>query len=113
MASSYQPSSEALGKFTSPRNLSRFAGDFDANENNSFKNTEVNALTIPVYTLACFILAGVTYISDRLRKRAIVALLVPFVVITGYAIIIATPSVAAGFVAMCLCSGGKSSSGTV
>ncbi len=72
-----------------------------------FSHTIVNALTIPVYTMACVILAIVTFISDRLRKRAAVIMFVPIIVITGYAIAIGTPSYGAGFFAMFLCSGGK------
>jgi hypothetical protein len=64
-------------------------------------------LTIPVYTIGCVILAIVTTISDKLRKRAAVILFVPFGVATGYAIAIGTPNFAAGYFAMFLCSGGK------
>lgn len=72
-----------------------------------FEALKVNYLTIPVYLTACFILAGVTYISDKIRKRAVVAIIVPFIVIVGYAIPIGTPVASAGFFAMFLCSGGK------
>ncbi|KAL2207599.1 MFS general substrate transporter [Sarocladium strictum] len=70
-----------------------------------FEHTIVNALTIPVYTVGCVILAIVTTISDKLRKRAAVILFVPFGVATGYAIAIGTPNFAAGYFAMFLCSG--------
>lgn len=60
--------------------------------------------------MACIILACLTYISDRIRKRAIVAIFVPLIVIAGYAIPIATPHVGAGYFAMFLCAGGKKAS---
>ncbi|EHA50112.1 hypothetical protein MCOR27_011252 [Pyricularia oryzae] len=70
-----------------------------------FQPSSVNYLTIPVYIVACIILACFTWLSDRLRRRAVVAVSVPFVVVVGYAIAIGTPSVGAGFFAMFLCSG--------
>lgn len=73
-----------------------------------FESLQVNYLTIPVYVMACIILGFVTYISDRLNKRAVVAVFVPFVVIAGYAIAIGTSVPGAGFFAMFLCSGGVS-----
>lgn len=68
---------------------------------------QVNYLTIPVYIVACIILGIVTFASDRMKKRAAVAVVVPFIVITGYAIAIGTDVPAAGYFAMFLCSGGK------
>lgn len=70
----------------------------------------MNYLTIPVYIAACFILAGITYLSDRLKKRAVVAIAVPLIVIVGYAIALGTDVAGAGFFAMVLCSGGKHAS---
>jgi hypothetical protein len=49
----------------------------------------------------------VTWLSDRLGKRAHIAIFVPMVVITGYAIVIGTDNVGAGYFAMILCSGGQ------
>ena len=72
-----------------------------------FESLQVNYLTIPVYVAACIILGTVTYISDRLRKRAVVAVFVPLIVVTGYAIVIGTNSVGAGYFAMFLCSSGE------
>lgn len=70
-----------------------------------FQSLEVNYLTIPVYVTACVILAVVTFVSDRLNKRAVMAVSVPFIVVVGYAIAIGSAAPAAGFFAMFLCSG--------
>lgn len=70
-----------------------------------FESLQVNYLTIPVYVVACIFLGAVTWLSDRVGKRAIFAALVPVVVIIGYAIVIGTASVGGGFFAMFLCSG--------
>ncbi|KAH6989370.1 major facilitator superfamily domain-containing protein [Ilyonectria sp. MPI-CAGE-AT-0026] len=70
-----------------------------------FESLQVNYLTIPVYVTGCLILAAVTFTSDRLKKRAAVAVFVPLIVIVGYAIAIGTPVAGAGFFAMFLCSG--------
>ncbi|KAF7547213.1 hypothetical protein G7Z17_g7905 [Cylindrodendrum hubeiense] len=70
-----------------------------------FESLQVNYLTIPVYVTGCLILAAVTFTSDRLKKRAAIAVCVPLIVITGYAIPIGTPVAGAGFFAMFLCSG--------
>lgn len=68
----------------------------------------MNYLTIPVYIVACIFLGAVTWLSDRIGKRAIVAVFVPLIVIIGYAIAIGTDNVGAGYFAMILCSGGMS-----
>jgi len=73
----------------------------------SFESLQVNYLTIPVYIVACIFLGAVTWLSDRLGKRAHVAIFVPAVVITGYTIVIGTDNVGAGYFAMILCSGGQ------
>ncbi|KAL2206340.1 MFS general substrate transporter [Sarocladium strictum] len=70
-----------------------------------FESLKVNYLTIPVYIMACIILLGATYISDRMKKRAAIAIFPPMVVIIGYAIAIGTPNGGAGYFAMFLCSG--------
>ncbi|KAH7171500.1 major facilitator superfamily domain-containing protein [Dactylonectria macrodidyma] len=70
-----------------------------------FESFWANYLTIPVYITGCIILALVTFISDRLQKRAAVVVLVPLIVIIGYAIPIGTSVVGAGFFATFLCSG--------
>ncbi|KAH7312511.1 major facilitator superfamily domain-containing protein [Stachybotrys elegans] len=70
-----------------------------------FEDLQVNYLTIPVYIMACVILAIATSVSDRLKKRAAIVILPPIVVITGYAIAIGTPVAGAGYFAMFLCSG--------
>jgi hypothetical protein len=45
-----------------------------------------------------------TYISDRIGKRAVVAICVPIPVITGYVIAIGTSNIGAGYFAMFLVS---------
>lgn len=60
--------------------------------------------------MACIILMAATYISDKIKKRAIIAILPPLVVVIGYAIAIGTPKAAPGYFAMFLCSGGKNPS---
>ena len=57
--------------------------------------------------MACIILGVFTYVSDRLKKRAVIAAGVPLVVIAGYAIAIGTASPGGGFFAMFLCAGGE------
>ncbi len=54
--------------------------------------------------MAVISLAATTYLSDRIGKRAIVAICIPVPVIIGYAIAIGTPNVGAGYFAMFLCS---------
>jgi hypothetical protein len=73
----------------------------------SFESLQVNYLTIPVYIMACIILLVATSVSDRMKKRAAVAIFPPMVVIVGYAIAIGTSNGGAGYFAMFLCSGGK------
>jgi MFS family permease len=70
-----------------------------------FEDIQVNYLTIPVYVFGCMYLAAITYISDRLRKRAVVAVCAPVIVIIGYAIVVGTDNVGAGYFAMFLCAG--------
>jgi len=60
-----------------------------------------------VYVFGVIYLAGICYLSDRLQKRAIMAVTAPIPVLVGYAIVIGTPSVGAGYFAMFMCSGGK------
>lgn len=78
-----------------------------------FESLQVNYLTIPVYIMACIILLVATSISDRMKKRAAVAIFPPMVVIVGYAIAIGTSNGGAGYFAMFLCSGGKCSQVTI
>ncbi|KAF4979330.1 hypothetical protein FDECE_18080 [Fusarium decemcellulare] len=74
-----------------------------------FESLQVNYLTIPVYVMGCIILGVATYVSDRLRKRAAIAVLPPILVVAGYSIAIGTPAAAPGYFAMFMCSGGKQS----
>jgi hypothetical protein len=65
---------------------------------------EANYLTIPVYIVAVLILAAVTYLSDRLKKRAIIGVCTPIPVIIGYGIAMGTSNLGTGYFAMILCS---------
>lgn len=76
-------------------------------QSTSFESLKVNYLTIPVYVVACLILGVVTAISDRLRKRAVIALIPTILAIVGYAVVIGTPAAGPGYFAMFMCSGGK------
>lgn len=65
-----------------------------------------NYLSIPCYVLAAISLITWTSLSDRLQKRALFAFLAPISCVIGYAIVVATPSPAAGYAAMFLCAAG-------
>lgn len=67
---------------------------------------EANYLSIPCYILAAFTLLFWTTLSDRMGKRALCAFLAPIPCLVGYAIVVATPSAAAGYFAMFMCAGG-------
>ncbi|RFU74610.1 high-affinity nicotinic acid transporter [Trichoderma arundinaceum] len=64
---------------------------------------QVNYLTIPVYIAATISVAIVSFMSDKMRKRAVFLFLIPIPVLVGYAIAIGTPNNAAGYFAMFLC----------
>lgn len=70
-----------------------------------FEDLKVNYMTIPVYIFGCFYLGAISYISDRLQKRAIVAIIAPWTVIIGYAIVVGTANVGAGYFAMFMVAG--------
>lgn len=66
----------------------------------SFTSLQANYLTIPVYSFGLLALYCATFTSDKLNKRAQVAVFAPFPVMIGYAIIIGTSNQAAGYFAM-------------
>lgn len=70
-----------------------------------FADIQVNYLTIPCYVFGTIYLFFITWLSDKLRKRAVLAIICPWIAIVGYAIAIATPNVGAGYFAMFLVSG--------
>ncbi|KAJ4137878.1 hypothetical protein NW754_001523 [Fusarium falciforme] len=70
-----------------------------------FESIKVNYLTIPVYVVGCIILGTATFVSDRLRKRAMIAWMPPVLVIIGYAVVLGTPAAGPGYFAMFMCSG--------
>ncbi|PGH09889.1 hypothetical protein AJ80_07599 [Polytolypa hystricis UAMH7299] len=65
---------------------------------------QANYLTIPVYFAGTISLFCASWVSDKINKRAIIAGTVPILVLIGYAIVVATPSIGAGFFAMFLLS---------
>ncbi|KPI39076.1 putative transporter [Cyphellophora attinorum] len=70
-----------------------------------FATLQVNLLTIPCYVFGLIYLAFITWLSDKLRKRAMMAVIAPWIVIVGYAIAIGTGNRGAGYFAMFLCTG--------
>lgn len=71
-----------------------------------YTSIQANYLSIPVYLLACCTLALNTYLSDRLKRRALILTICPLPVIIGYLIVVGTPNIAAGYFAMFLCAAG-------
>lgn len=67
---------------------------------------QANYLTIPVYIVATVSVAGVSYVSDRLNRRAVILACIPIPVFAGYAIALGTSNPAAGYFAMFLCAAG-------
>jgi predicted MFS family arabinose efflux permease len=63
-------------------------------------------MTIPIYILATISVAVVSYMSDRVRKRALFLFIVPIPVLIGYSIALGTENNAAGYFAMFLCGVG-------
>ena len=71
-----------------------------------YTSLQANYLTIPVYILGCISLAGFSWTSDRLRKRAAIACIAPIPVVIGYAIVVGSANNAVGYFAMFLCAAG-------
>jgi len=71
-----------------------------------YNSLQANYLSTPVYIFACIILIFVAWPSDRLKRRGIVAMVVPISVLTGYAIAIGTTNSGAGLFAMFLIAAG-------
>jgi sugar phosphate permease len=53
------------------------------------------------------VLCATAWVSDKFRKRALVAMMMPIPVLIGYAIVIGTDSHAGGLFAMFLVAAGK------
>ncbi|KIY02621.1 uncharacterized protein Z520_01086 [Fonsecaea multimorphosa CBS 102226] len=71
-----------------------------------YTSIQANYLTIPVYAFATGTVALMAWLSDRLHKRAFCLVMVPVPVLVGYAIVLGTPNIGAGYFAMFLCGGG-------
>ncbi|KAL9567477.1 hypothetical protein ACKAV7_008427 [Fusarium commune] len=71
-----------------------------------YRSIQVNYMTIPIYVLATISVAIVSFMSDRMKKRAIFLLILPIPVLIGYSIALGTANNAAGYFAMFLCGMG-------
>ncbi|RDW75399.1 hypothetical protein BP6252_06541 [Coleophoma cylindrospora] len=71
-----------------------------------YNSLQANYLCIPVYIFACLTLWFFAWLSDRLKKRALIVMVVTIPVLIGYAIPIATPNNGAGLFAMFLVAAG-------
>ncbi|KAJ9639170.1 hypothetical protein H2204_003780 [Knufia peltigerae] len=71
-----------------------------------YTSLQANYLTIPVYILACISLLFASWMSDKLNRRAVVAVVATWFVLIGYIIVIASESIGAGYFAMFLCAAG-------
>ncbi|KAL6251349.1 hypothetical protein RBB50_001557 [Rhinocladiella similis] len=71
-----------------------------------YTSLQANYLTIPVYILACISLMFASWISDKVNRRAVVAIVATWSVLIGYIIVIASTSIGAGYFAMFLCAAG-------
>ncbi|KAH7120599.1 major facilitator superfamily domain-containing protein [Dactylonectria macrodidyma] len=71
-----------------------------------YTSLQANYLSIPVYVFACLVLCSIAWLSDKLNKRAVIAMMVPIPVLIGYAIVIGTASHGAGLFAMFLIAAG-------
>lgn len=72
-----------------------------------YNSLQANYLSIPVYIFACLVLCFIAWISDKLKKRALVVMMVPIPVLIGYAIVIGSNNNGAGLFAMFLVAAGK------
>ncbi|OBT54221.1 hypothetical protein VE04_06003 [Pseudogymnoascus sp. 24MN13] len=71
-----------------------------------YTSIQANYLTIPVYAVATIAVGVLSFLSDRLNTRVILLAVVPIPVIIGYAIVIGTANIAAGYFAMFLVASG-------
>ncbi|KAL4883129.1 major facilitator superfamily domain-containing protein [Aspergillus karnatakaensis] len=71
-----------------------------------FSSLQANYLTIPVYGTGALVLIIITFLSDRLNKRAQFLIVTPVPVVVGYLISVVTPNPGAGYFAMFLCCSG-------
>lgn len=83
------------------------------NKTSSYTSLQANYLSIPVYVLASICTGVTTYVSDRLKRRAVCLIHSPLLVISGYAIAVGTGHKGAGFFAMFLVGAGVYSFNTV
>ena len=67
---------------------------------------QANYLTIPVYILAAISVAIVSWLSDRLYKRAIILVCVTIPVLIGYSIALGSSNPRSGYFAMFICGAG-------
>ncbi len=72
-----------------------------------YTSLQANYLTIPIYIFACFTLFFMSWLSDKLNKRALCAIMAPIPVLLGYIIVVASKSVGAGYFAMFMCAAGE------
>ncbi|GAM33767.1 hypothetical protein TCE0_013r00907 [Talaromyces pinophilus] len=68
-----------------------------------YRSIQANYMTIPIYILATISVAIVSFMSDRMKKRAIFLFVLPIPVLIGYSIAIGTANNALGYFAMFLC----------
>jgi hypothetical protein len=71
-----------------------------------YTSIQANYLTIPVYAVATIAVGVLSFLSDRLNTRVTLLVVVPIPVIIGYAIVIGTANIAAGYFAMFLVASG-------
>ncbi|KAG7052911.1 hypothetical protein JMJ77_0000007 [Colletotrichum scovillei] len=71
-----------------------------------YTSLQANYLSIPVYVFACLFLCLVAWLSDKLNKRGVIAMVVPIPVLIGYAITVGTGNHGADLFAMFLVAAG-------
>ncbi|EXJ85307.1 hypothetical protein A1O3_05982 [Capronia epimyces CBS 606.96] len=71
-----------------------------------YTSYQANYLTIPIYLFSTMTLYTGAWLSDRYRRRALIAVCGTLPVILGYAILLGTDNVGAGYFAMYMCAGG-------
>ncbi|TPX11791.1 uncharacterized protein E0L32_007528 [Thyridium curvatum] len=71
-----------------------------------YSSLQANYLSIPVYVFATLFLCLIAWLSDKLNKRGIIAMIVPIPVLIGYAIAVGTGNHGADLFAMFLVAAG-------
>ncbi|PNY23688.1 transporter [Tolypocladium capitatum] len=79
----------------------------------NYTSLQANYLSIPVYVLASICTGITTFVSDRIKRRAICLIHSPLLVMAGYAITVGTGNKSVGFFAMFLVGAGVYSYNTV